>query len=377
MPPPTPSPLASEPPQDEAPRFTVLPSPAPLPEPAPAVLPPAPEPVEAFNPDQPPPLKIEAPAAAVAVLRATLPGPQEAPVFAAATMSVQPPKIFRPVVLAPPIAGYVATAPVNLAPTLAGSAAIAPGMISLAPATEATPPASQPPVRVPAPPREPAGSAEPAPSAPRDSAPTLKNFVRQIFQMPSAKSEPETPAVTPPSAVAETSALPPPAPKPPPSAPKPAPFHLQLPPLPPAVEPPPAPEPAPPALPISRFDQHSLQSLFMTEETLDLPKVSRLAAALPGIQACVITAQGKTFSSGNLPEGFDVSALRGLAPQVGAAADRLTIGELKNFTLYGQQYSISFFERPSVCLCAIHRARSFVPGVREKLVAVVDELARG
>lgn len=115
----------------------------------------------------------------------------------------------------------------------------------------------------------------------------------------------------------------------------------------------------------------------MTEEMLDLPKVARLAAALPGIQACVIAARGETFSGGLLPEGFQLGALRGLSPQVDAAAGRLPIGQLKNFTLYGEQYSVSFFERTAVCLCAIHRARSFVPGVREKLVAVVDELARG
>ena len=115
----------------------------------------------------------------------------------------------------------------------------------------------------------------------------------------------------------------------------------------------------------------------MTEETLDLAKISRLAAALPGLQACTIVARGETFSSGNLPEGLHLNARRGLSPQVGAAADRLPIGNLKTFTLYGEQYSVSFFERPSVCLCAIHRSRSFVPGVREKLVAVVDELARG
>ena len=382
MPPPAPTPLASAPPEDEAPRFKMLPSQIP-------------EPVEAFNPDQPPPLKIEAPAAAVAVLRATVPGPQEAPVFAAATVSVQPPKIFRPVVLAPPIAGYVAAAPVNLSPTLAGSAVPATGLISLAPSAEAPDPPRPPPVSAPAPAPEAVAAVEPAPvvaapakapapSAPRDPAPTLKTLVRQIFHLPSATSEPETPAPAPAPAAVKTNSPPPPEPatpapesKPPPSPPEPAPFQLPLPPLPHAIEPPPAPEHTLPALPISRFDQHSLQSLFMTEETLDLPKVSRLAAALPGIQACVITAQGKTFSSGSLPEGFDVSALRGLAPQVGAAADRLTIGLLKNFTLYGEQYSISLFERPSVCLCAIHRARSFVPGVREKLVAVVDELARG
>ncbi len=371
-------------PSPEAPQSEALPSaPPPAPEPAP-IPPPTPEPIEAFNPDQPPPLKIEEPAAAVAILRATVPGPQEAAVFAAATVSVQPPKIFRPTVFAPPISGFIASAPVNLAPTLAGSAAIGADMISLAPAVETNTPAPQPPASAPAPPvvpapveavaPPPAKTAEPP--APRDDpAPKRKKFVRQIFHLPTANPEPEIAASAPPSAVAETS----PAPQPelPRKSPEASAFQLHLPPLPQAPEAPAAPEHAPPALPISRFDQHSLQSLFMTEEILDLPKVSRLAAALPGLQACVITTRGKTFTSGDLPEGFDVSTLRGLAPQVGAAADRLTIGELKNFTLYGQQYSISFFERPSVCLCAIHRARCFVPGVREKLVAVVDELARG
>lgn len=115
----------------------------------------------------------------------------------------------------------------------------------------------------------------------------------------------------------------------------------------------------------------------MTEETLDLPKISRLAAALPGIQACIVGTRGETFTGGNLPDGFDLATLRGLAPQVGAAADRLPIGELKNFTLYGGEYSVSFFERRTVCLCAVHRSRAFIPGVREKLAAITDELARG
>ncbi|MEA3213240.1 MAG: hypothetical protein QOE70_6297 [Chthoniobacter sp.] len=153
-------------------------------------------------------------------------------------------------------------------------------------------------------------------------------------------------------------------------------LHLHLPALP-HTEPAEPEHAPPPALPLTRFDHDTLQGLFMTEEALDLPKISRLAAALPGIQACVITARGDTFIGGALPEGFSVAALRGLAPQVGAAADRMTLGELKNFTLYGDHYSVSIFERRSICLCAVHRTRSFVPGVREKLVAVADGLARG
>ncbi len=123
------------------------------------------------------------------------------------------------------------------------------------------------------------------------------------------------------------------------------------------------------------FDQENLQALFMTDEPLDLPRISKLAAMLPGVQACVIATRDQAVTGGVLPEGFDISALLGLAPRVGEAAGRLPIGALKHFTLYGEDYSVSFFERDGLCLCAVHRARSFVPGVREKLVALADELA--
>jgi hypothetical protein len=132
----------------------------------------------------------------------------------------------------------------------------------------------------------------------------------------------------------------------------------------------------PPALPLRRFDQDAVQALFMTEETLDLPKISRLAASLPGVYACVIATRDQACTGGTLPEGFDLAALLGLAPRVGEAAGRMPIGQLKHFTLYGDAYSVSFFERNGLSLCAVHRPRSFVPGVREKLVALADELSR-
>lgn len=132
----------------------------------------------------------------------------------------------------------------------------------------------------------------------------------------------------------------------------------------------------PPSLPLRRFEQDAIQALFMTEETLDLPKISRLAAALPGVYACVIATRDQACTGGILPEGFDLAALLGLAPRVGEAAGRMPIGQLKHFTLYGDAYSVSFFERNGLSLCAVHRPRSFVPGVREKLVALADELSR-
>jgi len=310
--------------------------------------------VVAFNADQPPPLTVAPPAAAVAVLHATIPSPPPAMVSVSAgpTTSVQPPRMFRPVVLPPPISGHTPTAPLNLAPTLGGTPLPSPGLISLAPApvvaAAAPPPKVEPPVEIP---RPPVLAANPPPAP-----------------LPTARE----PLPPPPVAVLP---VPPPPAAPAPAAEPPG-LHLHLPPLPAAAPVPVAAHEPPPALPISRFDQHSLQSLFMTDETLDTPKVARLAAALPGIEACIISARGESISGGNVPAGFELGTLRGLAPQVGAAAERLPIGELKNFTLFGATFSVSFFERGPVCLVVVHRARSFVPGVREKLVAVTEELAR-
>ncbi len=310
--------------------------------------------VVAFNADQPPPVTVAPQSAAVAVLHATISSPPPVMVAAGPTTSVQPPRMVRPVVLPPPISGYSPVAPVDLAPTLGGSAPDSPGSITLGPV--AAPEPSTPPPTI-APPKIVQSPDVVAPAA-------LKPPVAQ----PSPAEQEPAPAPKP-----QAAALPRPAG----TAAAPPALHLHLPPLPATA--PAAPSTGrelPPALPISRFDQHSLQSLFMTDETLDTSKVARLAAALPGIEACVISARGDSISSGNVPPGFELAALRALAPQVGATADRLPIGELKNFTLFGAAYSVSFFERGEVCLSVVHRARSFVPGVREKLVAVTEELAR-
>jgi len=153
---------------------------------------------------------------------------------------------------------------------------------------------------------------------------------------------------------------------------------LHFPPAPKAEAPIPAPEPihVPPPLPLVRFDQDVLQRLFMTDELLDLSAVCRHVSTLPGIQASVISRQDEKASAGEMPAGFDFSELLALAPGMLQVAGRLSIGALKHFTLYAETHSVSFFERRGVCLGVVHRARSFIPGVREKLVTVADELSK-
>jgi hypothetical protein len=209
--------------------------------------------------------------------------------------------------------------------------------------------------------------------APFEVIPPLPPAEKQTTPAAATPVEPVSPPVpAPPAAVV------PPVPVTPAAAVPPSPPPIPLFPLPKVPA-----EPAaqlevlpPPSLPLRRFDQDAVQALFMTEETLDLPKISRLAASLPGVYACVIATRDQACTGGTLPEGFDLAALLGLAPRVGEAAGRMPIGQLKHFTLYGDAYSVSFFERNGLSLCAVHRPRSFVPGVREKLVALADELSR-
>jgi hypothetical protein len=197
--------------------------------------------------------------------------------------------------------------------------------------------------------------------------PAAANEPLPQVEAPQAAEELPVPTLVAPEPVAP----PPPAAEPPSGALPPPIFPLHRVPVEPAVV-----EVLPPSLPQRRFDHDAVQALFMTEETLDLPKISRLAASLPGVYACVIATRDQACTGGTLPEGFDLAALLGLAPRVGEAAGRMPIGQLKHFTLYGDRYSVSFFERNGLSLCAVHRPRSFVPGVREKLVALADELSR-
>ena len=138
----------------------------------------------------------------------------------------------------------------------------------------------------------------------------------------------------------------------------------------PRVEIAPAPE-TPPEQP-PRFPQEALQALFMTDETLDLPAVSRHAAALPGVRACALEWCGEKALAGDAPAGFDLAALQATATRLHDARP-LPIGALENFTLHGDQAAISIFALPGVLLAALHRP--LPPGVRERLAAVAAALA--
>jgi hypothetical protein len=144
------------------------------------------------------------------------------------------------------------------------------------------------------------------------------------------------------------------------------------------------PVPPPPAAPmieypLERIEQAPLQAIFMTEDTLDLPRISELSAELPGVSGCLILAGESLAQGGERPAGLNAQTLRDLSDRLTAAAESVSdkLQADRTFTLYGGSRALSLFARQQLCLCVVHGNRGFLPGVRERLTAVADTLARG
>ena len=126
----------------------------------------------------------------------------------------------------------------------------------------------------------------------------------------------------------------------------------------------------------SRYE--SLQPVFMTDETLDLQLVARRIAELPGVGACRISTPDGSVNGGTFPDGFSAVNLQTLATELAAsavsAATRTPIGDVHNVTLHGDSHTVSIFMRGSVVFGVLLGRRGFVPGVRERLLQVLDSL---
>jgi hypothetical protein len=150
----------------------------------------------------------------------------------------------------------------------------------------------------------------------------------------------------------------------------------------------PAAEPDPPAAPSAEqtssvapleLDER-IAALLGAEAPVHLEKVSQLLAALPGIQACIIAARDRVINGGDLPDGLDPGSIRELGRRMHHALDAqpqvFAAGKVEHLTLGADRFSLSLFTRGDACVCAVHRARVFLPGVRERFAAVADELGR-
>jgi hypothetical protein len=128
------------------------------------------------------------------------------------------------------------------------------------------------------------------------------------------------------------------------------------------------------------FESHALQALFMTEEILDLPKTIQKVSELPGIRTCLLTAENGTKLGGKLDDPSQEtavsSALRRLFQQVSSTLREMQMQSLEGMTLYCGRDTLSIFLVAELCLTVLHDNGTFRPGVREKILAVVQELGR-
>jgi hypothetical protein len=138
----------------------------------------------------------------------------------------------------------------------------------------------------------------------------------------------------------------------------------------PVVEPEPsAPSPPPPLPPLSLG--HAYATLGIEGEQT-LARVAEHLATLPGLSACVLDVRYEAAEAGVFPEGLNPENIRGLvAPLAAALAGRTD----EHISIFGEHGSISIFARGEARLAILHRARVFLPGIREKLAAVTGTLA--
>ncbi len=127
-------------------------------------------------------------------------------------------------------------------------------------------------------------------------------------------------------------------------------------------------------------DQTELQALFMTEDHLDAKGIVRHISRLPGIASCHLMFSDGLPIAGNLPEGLNAEAFSALCPQfwsrIEQTAKDLTLGEVSSVTLYTNQSPVSFMASQGVGLVIIHSRDRYLPGVREKLMAIMKEIGR-
>lgn len=257
------------------------------------------------------------------------------------------------------------------------------------------------------PPPPPAGAA-PVPEAPKNTGRIEIPRPKSTF-LPRPKPAGLTPIATPapeapaPVAVPRHVAVAPPAPPPepimppppvePPAAvvepeliaePAPAADFLPEPPAPPETEAvyvetehlPRESDTPPPEIP----EQDSLQAVFMTEEFLTVERVVELCGGLPGVTSCVLSRGAGVVASHHVPENFDLVSLSAHALEMlsamRASAAKMGVGAVPAVTIHSAKGPITFFQQEDLCLLVLHKDRGFIPGVREKLQRVIEELSR-
>jgi hypothetical protein len=126
-------------------------------------------------------------------------------------------------------------------------------------------------------------------------------------------------------------------------------------------------------------DFSSLQTVFLTDEPLNLPTIIGKISALPGLQTALLhTADGRQLSGTIGDQQFERAALTLFPAVFGEVKTKLDEREctgLETLTFCWRQEQISIFSDGRLCLSVRHSRRPFKPGVREKLALIFSRLA--
>lgn len=121
----------------------------------------------------------------------------------------------------------------------------------------------------------------------------------------------------------------------------------------------------------------ALQSVFLTDEPLDLNKVVQKVGEFPGINSALFFAADGSLEGEPEKLGLtqsSVQLLSSLAHEVGQRVENLGFGQIETFTLGWKRELVSVFTRGESGFVVRHEKRPFKPGVREKICLVLSHI---
>jgi hypothetical protein len=121
----------------------------------------------------------------------------------------------------------------------------------------------------------------------------------------------------------------------------------------------------------------ALQSVFLTDEALDLNKVVQKVGEFPGINSALFFAADGSLEGEPEKLGLtqsSVQLLSSLTHEVGQRVENLGFGSIETVTLGWKRELVSVFTRGESGFVVRHEKRPFKPGVREKICLVLSHL---
>ena len=124
-------------------------------------------------------------------------------------------------------------------------------------------------------------------------------------------------------------------------------------------------------------DFSALQSVFLTDEPLDLNKVVQKVGEFPGINSALFFAADGSLEGEPEKLGLTQSAvqlLSSLTHEVGQRVENLGFGQIETVTLGWKRELVCVFARGESGFVVRHEKRPFKPGVREKICLVLGHI---